>query len=163
MKLNHPEVVSGTETPPINVVEIVNAARNVEREGFDYLNETDIEEMMSFTDDMELKLEKLEENVATINTGPVSEDDRPNIAKSDSTSKGLKELFSLADQLCNWVVDLGPIMERKLMFKIYYSTTYKELRKEAKKKEKAQFYIPILLSVIIYILSLHFIKKNQSH
>lgn len=55
MKLNHPEVVSGTETPPINVVEIVNAARNVEREGFDYLNETDIEEMMSFTDDMELK------------------------------------------------------------------------------------------------------------
>lgn len=122
--------MSDTETPHINIGEIVDIAGNIEGEGFDWINETDIFRR----DDTDLTLGDLEENVATINAESVFEDDWQIDAKSDFTLKTLKELLSFADQLCNRVLELDPIMERELRFKSglqHLLEPYKELRKEA--------------------------------
>lgn len=99
----------------------------------------------SFTDDTELTLEELEETVATINTEPVFEDDSQNYAKS-------KELFSLANQLCDRVADLDPIIERgwdlKEAAKIYWSLI-KNLANEQRKRRKklSTDFFPTFLNV----------------
>lgn len=57
------------------IVGIVHVTTNVKGESVHSINKADIEKMILCTDDMKLTLEELEENVATNNIEPVSEDD----------------------------------------------------------------------------------------
>ncbi|XP_060846248.1 tigger transposable element-derived protein 1-like, partial [Rhopalosiphum padi] len=120
------------------VNQIVEIARNVK--GFDEVNRDDIEEMM-LNYDQELTLEDLEEITETPNEPKQSEDDEEEEepVKPDFSSKSIKEIFSLANQLTEQVLMTVPLTERALKFKRRIQellVPYEEVRKDIENKRK---------------------------
>ncbi|KAL4084407.1 hypothetical protein QTP88_028230 [Uroleucon formosanum] len=120
-----------------NVNQIVGIARNVE--GFDKINRDDIEEMMN-NYDQELTLEELEEIILIQNERNQSnQDDEEEPVKLDFSSKSINEVFSLANQLTERVLETDPLTERALKFKRGIQellVPYKEVRKDVENKRK---------------------------
>jgi len=98
------------------VNQIVEIARDVE--GFNEINRDDIEEMMN-NYDQELTLEKLEEITAIQNEPNQSNqnDEEEEHVKLDFSSKKINEVFSLANQLTERVLETDPFTERALKLK----------------------------------------------
>ncbi|KAF0746713.1 tigger transposable element-derived protein 1-like [Aphis craccivora] len=130
------------------VNQIVKIARNVK--GFDEVNKDDIEEMM-FNYDQELTLEDLEEITDTPNEPKQSEDDEEEVepVKPDFSSKSIKEIFSLANQLTEKVFMTDPLTERAFKFKrgiqellVPYEEVCKDIENKRKQTSITNFFHP---------------------
>lgn len=120
------------------VNQIVAIAQNVE--SFDELNRDDIEEMM-LNNDQGLTLEDLEEITATPNEPKQTEDDEEEKepVKPNFSFKSIKEVFSLANQLTERVLQTDPLTERALKLKRGIQellVPYEKIRKDIENKRK---------------------------
>ncbi|XP_050063106.1 tigger transposable element-derived protein 1-like [Aphis gossypii] len=135
-----PEVVFFDKIDDLSttVNQIVGIARDVE--GFDEINRDDIEEMMN-NYDQELTLEELEE-ITAIQNEPKQfnqEEEEEEPVKLDFSSKSINEIFSLANQLTERVLETDPLTERALKFKRGIQellVPYEEIRKDVENKRK---------------------------
>lgn len=123
--------------------EILEIAHSVESGGFPEIDRHDIEEMIK-VHNQELTVDELEDLVRSQNAiAEQSEDededaDDPEI-KPGFSSKSIDEIFRMATQLADNVLETDPIMDRALRFKRGLQELmlpYKEVKKDLEKKKK---------------------------
>lgn len=137
-----PEVVHDFEGFPSihgEVSRIVELARNVGGEGFEDLQEEEVEDLFKCHQE-ELTNVELAEVLQSSERDPlIEEEDDIEPGQPQLTGKALREIFKLADQLKEKVMEIDPFMERSIIFKRSIDTVvapYTEIYKDVKTKER---------------------------
>ena len=121
-----------------DVQRIVALARRIGGEGFDDMEEVDVEELLA-SHSAELTDEDLEELVRSDEDANGDDDNEEEHSAAKITLSGLNEIFLDMKKLCDKVVDLDPFMERSIKVKHLLEEAlapYKEVRNDLLKGQK---------------------------
>ena len=136
-----PEAVKADEGTPDtgdDVQRIVALARRIGGEGFDDMEDVDVEELLA-SHSAELTDEDLEELVRSDDDPNGDDDNEEEHSASKITLSGINEIFLDMKRLCDKVVDLDPFMERSIKVKHLLEDAlapYREVRNDLLKAQK---------------------------
>lgn len=131
------------QTLTANIAEIANG---IGRNGFEQIESSDIQELLESQDE-DLTETDLEE---MLNSQPIEEEASTSTENVTFTLKNLSEGLRMANELCDFFVNIDPSMERSLNFKrqianatAEYQSELSELLKTAKQEKITKFFKPL--------------------
>lgn len=126
-----------------NIAEIANG---IERDGFEQIESSDIQELLESQDEdlTEIDLEEM------LNSQSIEEEASMSTENVTFNLKILSEGLRMANELCDFFMKIDPSMERSLIFKrqianatAEYQSELKELLKTAKQEKITKFFEPL--------------------
>ncbi|GBP80084.1 Tigger transposable element-derived protein 1 [Eumeta japonica] len=127
----------------VNIAEITNG---IGRHGFEQIESIDIQELLESQDE-DLTETDLEE---MLNSEPIEEEATTSTGNVTFNLKNLSEGLRMANELCDFFMNIDPSMERSLIFKrqianatTVYQSELKELLKTVKQEKITKFFKPL--------------------